>query len=336
MKLKIYRPVCRFTIKLGLISALFLSCITLNAQDSSAVNEPPAAPAKVKPVKNTFQSIWIIDNQTVMVPIKKTLEFDFQHRMGVIDWDHGSRDLWGLYGSGANIRLAVNYTPKENLMVGIGITKTKMLLDLNAKYALIKQTNGQYPVSVTWYGNAAVDTRPMEEVTLYNGEPIKHNSDRYTFFNQVLIARKINDKLSIQVAPSWSHQNAVWGYYTSYDTATKLYGDKYKSMNHEHFAIAVSGRYKFSNLCAILFNYDQPLTEHNQYNPNPNMSLGLEVNTSSHSFQVFFSNFNKLNPQQNNMYNQNNPFKEYTDASGKEHGKYQYLIGFNITRLWNY
>jgi hypothetical protein len=61
------------------------------------------------------------------------------------------------------------------------------------------------------------------DVTLYNGEPIVHNSDRYTYFNEIIIRQKITDKLSIQVSPSWSHQNAVWGYYTSYDTATKLY-----------------------------------------------------------------------------------------------------------------
>jgi hypothetical protein len=337
MKLKIYQSVCSFTVKFCLITILFLSFIKLNAQDSSAVNESQASPAKakVKPVKNTFESIWIIDNQTVMVPIKRTLEFDFQHRMATIN--RGSKDLWGLYGEGANIRLGVNYTPKDNLSVGIGITKIKMLLDLNAKYSIIKQTgDGQYPVSVTWYGNAAVDTRPMEDVTLYNGEPIKHNSDRYSYFNEIIIARKINDKLSIQVAPSWSHQNAVWGYYTSYDTASKTYGDKYKSMNNEHFAVSVSGRYKFSNLCSVLFNYDQPLTKHNQYNPNPNLSLGLEVNTGSHTFQVFLGNYNLLNPQQNNMYNQHNPFKEYTDANGKVHKGYQYQIGFNITRLWNY
>src|ERR1041385_4043811 len=111
MKLKIHQPVCHFAIRACLISVLFLSFITLNAQDSTGLNEPAAAPAKVKPVKNTFQSIWIIDNQTVMVPIKKTLEFDFQHRMAVIDWGHGSQNLWGLYGEGANIRLGVNYVP---------------------------------------------------------------------------------------------------------------------------------------------------------------------------------------------------------------------------------
>jgi hypothetical protein len=330
MKLKIYQPVYLFTFKLCLVSLMVVSVVKLNAQDSTA-SEAVAAPAKVKPVKNTFESVWIIDNQTALVPIKGTLEFDFQHRMGLVN--KGSEDLWGLFGS-ANIRLGVNYSPKDKLFVGIGITKTNMLLDLNAKYSIITQTKDKYPVSVTYYGDAAVDTR--KEATLYNGEDIKHNSDRYTFFNQILIARKISDKLSIQVAPSWSHQNAVWGYYTSYDTATKQYGDTYKSMNHEHFAVAVSGRFKFSNLCSILFNYDQPLTTHSQYNPDPNISLGLEVNTSSHTFQVFVGNYNLLSPQRNNMYNQNNPFAEYTDANNSVHKGYQYLIGFNITRLWNY
>jgi hypothetical protein len=330
MKLKIHRTVCLVTFKLCLMSIMVLLFAKLNAQDSTASEAAPA-PAKVKPVKNTFQSVWIIDNQTVMVPVKGTLEFDFQHRMGLVN--KGAEDLWGLFGS-ANIRLGVNYSPKEKLFVGLGITKSNMLLDFNAKYSIITQTKGKYAVSVTYYGNAAVDTR--KEATLYNGQDIVHNTDRYVFFNQLLIARKISDRLSIQVAPSWSHQNAVWGYYTSYDTASKQYGDKYKSMNNEHFAIAVSGRYKFSNLCSIIANYDQPLTKHNQYNPNPNISMGLEVNTSSHTFQVFFTNYYLLSPQRNNMYNQNNPLAGYTDANNTEHKGYQYLIGFNITRLWNY
>lgn len=317
-----------------MVSCLFLLQVTLNAQDSTGVTEEPAAPVKVKPVKNTFQSIWIIDNQTVMVPIKGTMEWDFQHRMGLVN--NGAEDLWGLFGASANIRLGVNYSPLNKLNVGIGITKYNMVFDLNAKYSIITQTKGKYPVSVTWYGNAADDTRKRGEVTLYDGSEIKHNSDRYIFFNQLIIARKITDKLSLQVAGSWSHQNAVSGYYTSYDTATKTYGDVYKSMDNEHFAISVAGRYKFSTVCSVIFNYDQPLTKHHQYNPNPNISLGLEVNTSSHTFQVFVGNYSLLNPQRNNMYNHNNPFAKYTDANGDIVKGYQYLIGFNITRLWNY
>jgi hypothetical protein len=42
------------------------------AQDSILkANEPEIeALPKAKPVKNTFQSVWIIDNQTVIVPVR--------------------------------------------------------------------------------------------------------------------------------------------------------------------------------------------------------------------------------------------------------------------------
>jgi hypothetical protein len=40
-----------------------------------------------RPVKNTFESIWLIDHQTLEVPIKGTFEMDFQHRFGT--WDRG-------------------------------------------------------------------------------------------------------------------------------------------------------------------------------------------------------------------------------------------------------
>lgn len=323
MKLKKYQVVYLLRFKACLLGMLIFSIINVYGQDSS-IAQVPSASAKVKPVKNTFQSTLIIDNQTVLVPIKGTLEFDFQHRMGLVN--NGTKDLWGLYGS-ANIRLGASYSPVNRLFVGIGITKSNMLLDLNAKYSIVTQTKGKYPVSISWYGNAANDTR--KDATLDNGEEIIHNSDRYSFFNQLLIARKISDRLSLQVAPSWSHQNAVSGYYTTYDTGTKKYGNVYKQMYNEHFAIALSGRYKFSEVCSVVFNYDQPLTKHNQRNPNPNLSLGLEVNTSSHAFQVFLGNYSLLNPQRNNMYNHNDP----ANGFGKDG---EFLIGFNLTRLWNF
>src|SRR5215831_12730274 len=71
------------------------------AQDSTAVETTPA-PKKNKPIKNTFEGIFIIDNQTVMVPIKKTFEMDLLHRFGVVS--NGYKDLFGLSG-GINIRI---------------------------------------------------------------------------------------------------------------------------------------------------------------------------------------------------------------------------------------
>lgn len=329
MKLKIINTFTkRVACALCMAAFLFFSQGTVLAQDSTAAAQEPSEPVKYKPVKNTFQSVWIIDNQTVMVPVKGTLEMDIMHRFGTIN--NGYKDFWGLFAP-SNIRLAMNYAPIDKLFVGFGITKENMLWDVNAKYALITQTKKKYPVSVTYYGNVAVDSR--KNPVLYDNTEIKWQADRISYFHQLIIARKINDKISVQVAPSLSWQNAVSGYYTKLDSTGK---EIYRSMKHAHFAVAVSGRIKLTEVTSFMFNYDQPLTRHPSNNPNPNLSWGLEFNTSSHSFQLFFTNYFSLNQQRNNLYNRNNPFG-YTDAvSGKEVPGGRFLVGFNITRLWNY
>ena len=98
-----------------------LACLSLICLSGLQAQEVDA-PVVSKPVKNTFSSIWIIDNQSVMVPYKGTLEFDIQHRFGLVS--NGFEDLWGLYAP-SNIRLGFSYVPVNNLMVGFGFTKRR-------------------------------------------------------------------------------------------------------------------------------------------------------------------------------------------------------------------
>lgn len=324
----------------------------LTAQDDSvATSEDAPVVKKPKPVKNTFQSVWIIDNQTVMVPIKKTFEMDIMHRFGTIN--KGYEDFFGFFAP-SNIRLGFSYVPVDKLNVGIGVTKTTAavipqssissvsgpLWDASLKYSIITQTKNKYPVSVSYYVNAAYNTKKDPNKDVY-----RNYSDRLSYFHQLLIARKVTEKLSVQLAPSISHQNVVNGYYVKMNDSTlKITPD----MNFAHFAVAVSARYKMTDVTSIMVNYDQPITNHAQNNPNPNLSFGLEFNTSSHSFQLFFTNYFYLTPQTNNLYNRNSPFgytQEYytKDPAGgepilneREYKGGRFLIGFNITRLWNY
>jgi Membrane bound beta barrel domain (DUF5777) len=323
MKLKINMPKCVFTLTVCLVSCLFL-LPTLNAQDSSGVAVATTKHAKYKPVKNSFQSIWIIDNQTVMVPVKGTFEMDIMHRFGTVD--KGYEDFWGFFAP-SNIRLGATYAPINKLNVGIGITKSNMLWDASAKYSIITQTKGKYPVSVTWYGNMAYATIKDKDKSIF-----KYTTQRISFFNQLIIARKVTNKFSVQIAPSVSHQNSVNGYYTKNDSTGK---DIFKEMKHDHFAIAISGRYTLTNVTSLLINYDQPITKHATHNPNPNLSFGFEFNSSGHSFQLFMGNYSLLNQQRNNLYNTNSPFA-YTDVAGTKVKGGKFLIGFNITRLWNW
>jgi hypothetical protein len=141
------------------------------AQDSTTAEEPEA-PVKAKPVKHSFQSIWIIDNQTTLVPVKGTFEMDFMHRFGA--WNNGYQDFWGLFAP-SNIRLGASYAPINKLNVGLGVTKTTAavipkagisavegpLWDGSLKYAIITQTKDKYPVSLSYYVNAAYNTKKI-------------------------------------------------------------------------------------------------------------------------------------------------------------------------------
>ena len=53
--------------------------------------------------------------------------------------------------------------------------------------------------------------------------------------------------------------------------------------------------------------------------PKPNLALGWEINTATHTFQVFAANYSQIINQRNLVFNTND------FAKGK------YLIGFNIT-----
>lgn len=261
---------------------------------------------KPRPV-TIFESQFIVDNQTVMASRKKVLNMAIQHRFGKVN---NGNDLFGIFGP-ANIRLGMDYTPIDNLTIGIGVTKERILVDFNAKYAIVKQMDsGGWPVSISYFGNIAIDTREKEGNFVNGG-------DRISYFNQIMIARKIIEKLSVQVSPSLSHFNNVEAY-------RDKDGNIHPKMNNDHFAISFLGRYKLTERFHLIANYDQPLTQHTTNNPHPNLCFGIETITTSHSFQVFAGNSAAIVPQYVNFYNQNN------------YRKGDFLIGFNITRRWNF
>ncbi len=255
-------------------------------------------------VGNTFESVWLIDNQTVHVPLRRTFEFDILHRFGTIK--NGYSDFLGLYAP-SNIRIGFGYTPINRLMLGFGFTKDRLLWDINWKYALLKENKDKsIPVSVTYFGNIGIDTRKKENFV--------NSTDRYSYFHQLMVAKKLTRDLSVQGSINLSHFNTVDGYINDA-------GDQKGKMKNDHLSFSILGRYKISDAFAFIGNYDQPITKHVTNNPNPNISFGIELATPLHAFQVFMGNYKWILPQYNNVLNQND------FSSGA------FLIGFNITRL---
>lgn len=295
-------------IRKGFYFLFFLCCLNVvMAQDSTAVIEKPQK-TKPKAVRNTFDDNILIDNQTLQVPIRKTFEVMLQHRFGPVT--SGYQNFYGLF-SGANMAFRFFYSPINNLNVGVGFNEQNLIWEGNIKYAIMKQSvSGGWPVSITYYGNAAVDTRKKE------GNFI-NNADRFSYFNQLMVGRKISEKLSLQFSGSLSYLNNVPGYIESTGKISPL-------MNNAHVAVEVLAKYKISETFNIIANYDQPITQHLYNNPHPSIALGIEINTKGHTFQLFGTNYGSTLPQYNNFFNQN----DYT--------KGMWLVGFNLARRWHW
>ncbi len=257
---------------------------------------------KEKPERPAFESATLIDNPTNVLFSKNTLEVTMAHRFGEFG---NTNDLVGFWGS-ANIRIGLSYAIHDRLTIGFGTSKFKRYQDFNWKVGVLRQTrSNKMPVSVTYYGNYVIDARSQNQGLFPNTQ------DRYSFFNQLIVARRFSPKLSLQISPSISHYNTVK-----------------KEMRNDMVAIAFGGRYKVSDQTSIIADYSQPLTKFAKFNPNPGISFGVEFGTSAHTFQLFMTNYWGIVPQENYMFN--------NKATGLEGDKGQYLIGFNITRNYNF
>lgn len=259
-----------------------------------------------RPVRSPFESALLIDNQTLIVPGKGTLEFDIMHRFGT--FENGSSDFWGMWAP-SNVRLGLTYSVINDLSLGIGATKFNKFVDFNVKWNFLKQTRSwSVPVGITYYGIVAIDTQSENN--------FDENIHRLSYFNEIIFATRFNSKLSIQLAPSISHFNAVDSLYVN-----------------DIWAISLGGRYKISSQSSVIFEYGQQLNSHEVVDsntgsslPRPNLAIGIEVSTSSHAFQIFIANFQDILFQKNFSANTN----DFTEGIG------QFLLGFNITRLWNF
>lgn len=275
----------------------------------------PETKEKAKPVRSPYEAGMLIETQTHVVWRPKTLEFVIQHRFGNLNSE--GFDMLGMYAP-SNIRMGLNYGLFKNAQIGIASTKDYRLQEFNYKYKILTQTRtNSMPIGMAYYGNTTYDSRADDAIFGYEYKP----SNRMSFFNQLIIARKFSKKITLQVSAMHAHYNQI-------DTLN----GKNTDLLHSNFGIGVAGRIKFSPQGAVIFEYDMPLTtpkyddleNGSNLSVKPNISLGVEFGTSGHAFHLFVTTYNAINPQKNLTYSTN----DFTNQD--------VLIGFNITRNWGF
>lgn len=247
----------------------------------------------------TFKSTKIINGQSIETVGKNELNFIISHRFGNIN--SGFHQFYGLDQS--FIRLGFEYGLTKKIDIGIGRSREQELIDGYLKIKLLRQTKGVYnmPLSIVLYSSIAVKMQKW-----INPEINYKDIHRLFYVNELLIARKFTDKISLQLVPGFVHRNI---------TLTK------KDKNLIAY-IGLAGRYKISKRIAISSEYYWIFPEQTSfkiYNP---FSVGIDIETGGHVFQLHFSNsrgmHEKMLPENLNNW-QNGDFG----------------FGFNIIRHFN-
>jgi hypothetical protein len=280
-----------------------LSLVLIISINYAVSQEAEAAKEEKKLVEDAFGCSMLIDNQTIAQPKKKVKEFIIHHRIGTIK---SMSDLFGIYGP-ANARLGINYGISDKLMIGFGTEKYNKMQEFVWKYSILQQKENGTPVFLTYYGNMTINGSNES----FFGDDYKF-IDRLSYFHQLIIARKLSERISLEVAPYFLHFNKTDSLHSN-----------------QAFGVTAGGRVKIWNEISFMaeFNYVSPMetveypkdAEGNEVpgDPKPGFAFGIEKNGATHAFQLFATTYNNIIPQKNLMYNQ----RDFSDL----------LIGFNIT-----
>ena len=99
-------------------------------------------------------------------------------------------------------------------------------------------------------------------------------NDRMVYVNQLLVSRKFSDKLSLELAPTYFHENFVENDYQS----------------NSQFALGLGGRYKLSKRVSLNIDYAAHLNRTSTSIYNNPLSVGVDIETGGHVFQMHFTN----------------------------------------------
>ncbi len=292
------------------IKGLLLACMvtagfSATAQDD-LLNELNSS---LPPVKEyafaTFKSTRLIDGSTVECLGPGVLDFRITHRFGAVS--SGAENFWGI--DNAYTKIAFDYGVNRWLMLGIGHSAFNKEYDGSVKIKLLRQQIGAgSPVTVTYFGNTSMETLPAP--TLADSSYKWLASNRMFFTNQIIIGRKFSKTFSVQIMPSMVHYNLI-------DSA------KYKNNT---YAIGIGFRKMFSRSSAITAEYfyrlnNSSMTVSGQPTYNT-FSIGYEVETGGHVFQLMLSNAQALNE------------RTFIGQTTDQWAKHQLHIGFNISRVF--
>lgn len=223
----------------------------------------------------SFKTTRIINSQSIENVGEGVLDFKISHRFGPLN--SGIQQLYGL--DMATIRLGFTYGITDRFMVGFGRGTVQKAVDGFVKYKLLRQSSGKktMPITLSLYTAVALNTLEWA-----NPEYGNYFTSRLSYTHQLLIGRKLNRATSLMLMPTMIHRNLVTE----------------SSIAHDVYALGIGFRQKLFTRLALTGEYYYVFPDQIGAIYKNSLSLGFDIETGGHVFQLHFTNSIGMNDPQ--------------------------------------
>lgn len=271
---------------------------TVRAQDDLLALVGKDKPKKER-VKYAFKSPRVINSHSMEFLNPGTMDIRILHRFGPLD--QGYKNFYGF--DQANMRMGVDMGLFHNLMIGVGRSNVNKEVDGFIKFAPVRQSTGpgSFPITVAVIAGMTWNTSPWDNPSRKN-----FYTSKLAYYFQAILGRKFSEGFSLQFSSILVHNNLV----------------PVHTRSNDIYALGVGARIKLTKRVALTGDYFynfNGLEENISFNP---LSLGFDIETGGHVFQLHFSNAVGMNE------------RAFINETTNSWSKKQIRFGFNLSRVF--
>jgi hypothetical protein len=273
---------------------LFLLPLGMFAQDD-LLNEIDTATTEKSKVESAFKALKIVNLESTKLASKGDMYFIVAHRFGSVK--DGFEGFYGLDQAVTQLKFVYGL----NDWLTISGARSEIAYDFSGKFLFKSQETNGFPVAIAGFTSLAINNTLKE--SLY---PEMKFDNRLVYVTQLLVSRKFNNNLSLQISPTYFHENFVMD----------------DNQDNSQYAIGMGGRYKFAKRWSLNIDYAAHLNRSSSSPFRDPLSIGVDLETGGHVFQMHFSSSQGMHEA------------GFLGNSTGDWGRGDVFFGFNLLRVF--
>lgn len=246
-------------------------------------------------VEAAFKGLKIVNLESTKLASKGDFYFIVAHRFGSVK--DGFEGAYGLDSAVTQLKFLYGITN----WFTISAARSELAYDFSGKFLLQPQETNGFPVAIAAFTSVALNNTLKE-----SNYPKMKFEDRAIYVAQLLVSRKFNKNLSLELAPTFFHENFVID----------------DNQDNSQYAIGVGGRYKFAKRWSVNVDYAAHLNRSSTSPYKDPLSIGVDLETGGHVFQMHFSSSQGIHEA------------GFLGNTTGDWGKGDIFFGFNLLRVF--